>query len=134
MATAAVMAVCCNCGREFNDACGTGWCGPCELEVQAKQPPQVLLDMRQVYNGDQPQNEAQRQLLHLKGMKPLDFLKQLQGLERDYRASLRALQKDRPREEKAAEPVAEAAKDQGEGRVEQLVEQILKASTAPSAQ
>lgn len=114
------MKTCMNCGQD-RDVCATGLCMPCELEVQAREPPQALKDLRAVWEGNKPANPAQVMLKGLYDKSPQTFLAQLRAAEKEWREVIAKLQPERaPAHQCAPE------EDGGSDRIEEVIERLLK--------
>lgn len=108
---------CINCGKDSVEQT----CIPCEIEIRAQQPPQVLVDLRYIYEGGEAKTGPQRTLAGLKAQNPREFLIQLRGAEKDWRLAIAAL---KAREGPA--PAAEAATDERTERLTELIDRLLK--------
>jgi hypothetical protein len=113
-----VKGICEGCGNErmLRD----GLCFPCDGEARAKAPPQELLDMRWVYEGQPPQTPMQRALKQLLEQNPREFLLQKRGSERDYRQHLQKTAAKPAKEGQLRESAVEEA-DEGRDRVLELL-------------
>lgn len=118
---------CESCGRPAN-VLSTGMCVPCELEIRAREPPEFLKDMRHVYAGWPADTQAKVMLKGIMDNNPKEFLLQLRGAEREYKAHMKALAEiEASRAPKAStEPRDSVEVDEAEGKVEELIERLLK--------
>lgn len=77
--------VCQNCGKEFLAGPGEAFCMPCEMAIQAVEPPQYLRDLRSVYDGTAQGTPGQLVLSNLLAKNPKEFLAQLKQSEKEWR-------------------------------------------------
>ncbi len=109
------------CGREFGAIDKEPFCGPCEAEVRAREPAQLLKDLRLVYAGEKAITPGQNALLFTLKNNQGDFLNMLKQAEKDYAIHMRELLSSLP--EKTPETPEE--RDKGEVRVEEVLDRLL---------
>ena len=107
-----MMKNCGNCGLPFEGNPADGFCMPCEYQIQAVEPPQVLKDLRSVYEGDKPRNKGMVVLWNLMQKNPKEFLGQLKAAEKEWREQVAKV--------KEAEP------DEKQVKVEELIDRLLE--------
>ena len=79
---------CGNCGVEFVPSRATdAFCFPCELAIQAVEPPEILKDMRLAYNNRPISTDGQRRMRQLFEDDVIKFTDRMTRLEDQYRAA-----------------------------------------------
>jgi len=81
---------------------------PCEIEIQKRELPQSLKDMRAVYNGEMARTPGQRLMKQIMDSRPEAFLARLEAAEKEWRAGT---------EEAGAAPVQEDVGGETAGQV-----------------
>ncbi len=77
---------CGNCGVDFKLHTGNeAFCLPCEMLIQAVEPPQHLKDARWAYQGHQPRTPGEKMMSDLMEKNAHNFLERLTRLEDQYR-------------------------------------------------
>ncbi len=125
-----VMERCAECGKEFNNSSGVGYCVACDAMIRALEPPQTLKDYRHVYEGQTPTNDGQQLLQRIMLQKPQDFLGGKRAEEKAYREALARL-KAVP--SPIAEPDAEGKlEDEGSTSAAELIQKLIDEARARS--
>ncbi len=94
-------------------------------------PSKCLVDMQMVYAGDRGTTEERALLYKWRCEKPMEFVKEMNSLERDFKRSIAALakgsaEKRLPTEEKSRGKKEETKEDGGEEKSLELVENLLR--------
>lgn len=79
---------CGNCGVEFKQSREKDvFCFPCELAIQATEPPEILKDMRLAYANKPVMTDGQRRMRQLFEDDVIKFTDRMTRLEDQYRAA-----------------------------------------------
>ncbi len=114
---------CEECGVEFVKRGEKDYfCTPCTDRLRATEPPEALLDMRAVWGGAPPANQAQVMLKGLYEKSPAVFLQQLRAAEKEWREVIAKLQ---PQKESGV-PSGTPEEDEGSDRIEEVIERLLR--------